>query len=118
MLAAKSACASEAITLTPAQGQAVTVQARIGQKLFKVNSGAVQTTIASRRFIVKLSDLNNVMPGKGDTITWKGRVYRLGCPDGGPVWRWHGNACADIAIYAIDFGAVVSEQSQIYGAGQ
>ena len=98
-----AAAASEEIIFTPQTGTAIVIRARIGEKLFKPAQGNVPVNMLSRRFIVCMDDLPG-FPGKGDTITWKGRTYKLSHPDGGPVWRWHGNDCTSIAIYAIDFG--------------
>lgn len=100
--------ASEDIAITIGK-QSFTVPARIGEKLFKVAQGNVPVNMMARRFIVFTDDIP-AFPAKGDTITWKNRTYKLGHPDGGPVWRWHGNECKSIAIYAIDFGAVRNEQ--------
>ncbi|MBR4222830.1 MAG: hypothetical protein IKR81_16845 [Victivallales bacterium] len=102
-LAAAAEAASEEITLTPASGNATTLQARIGRKLFSTFNGAVPVNVMARRFIVKVADLAS-LPTRADTITWRGRTYRLGCPDGGAPWRYHGNDNQCIAIYATDFG--------------
>ena len=96
--------ASEEIIFTPQNGTSVVTRARVGEKLFKVAQGNVPVNMLARRFIAFLSDLPG-FPAKGDTITWNGRTYKLSHPDGGPVWRWHGNDGTSIAIYAIDFGA-------------
>ena len=105
MLADVARQASEDILFTPAKGDALTIPARIGEKLFKTASGNVPVNIMTRRFIVRLADLpTGRFPLKSDTITWRGRKYKLAHPDGGTVWRWHGNDATCIAIYTMDFG--------------
>ena len=96
--------ATESITVTIG-GTASTVPARVGQKLFRTASGPAEVAVMARRFIVRSSDLA-AFPTTRDTLTWRGRRYRLGCPDGGPPWRWHGNDNQNIAIYVTDLGAV------------
>ena len=98
-----ASAASEEILFTPQNGAATAIRARIGEKLFKTAQGNVPVNMLARRFIVFLADLPG-FPSKGDTIAWNGRTYKLAHPDGGPVWRWHGNDGTSIAIYAIDFG--------------
>ena len=105
LLAQAAQDASENITFTPASGEAITLPARIGEKLFKTASGGVPVNIMARRFIVRLADLTTGrFPLKSDTITWRNRRYKLAHPDGGTVWRWHGNDATCIAIYTMDFG--------------
>lgn len=102
-LEAAAAMASEDITFLPAGGTAVTVPARVGSKIFRVFDGDASVAVTVRRFIVRLDALPSY-PTNADTITWRGRRFRLGNPDGGPPWRFHGNDNAHIAIYATDFG--------------
>ena len=101
-LAAAAAAASETVMLI--HGQAATeLPARIGSKIFRTYAGNAPVTVMARRFIVNVADLP-AMPVNGDAILWNGRKYRLGCPDGGPPWRWHGADNACVAIYATDQG--------------
>ena len=102
-LDAAAALASEDIEFLPANGASVTVPARVGSKVFRVFDGDVSVAVAVRRFLVRVDSLPS-MPTNADTIVWRGRRHRLGNPDGGPPWRYHGNENTHIAIYATDFG--------------
>ena len=103
-LESAAAMASEDITLVPASGGPVPLRARVGSKLFRTyDDGGVPVAVTVRRFIVRTADLGS-MPTNADAIIWRGRRFRLGNPDGGAPWRFHGNDNADIAIYATDFG--------------
>jgi hypothetical protein len=96
---------TEPIEYRPQGGAPATINARIGEKLLKIDDGAAQVTLMARRFIVRVADMAAGLPAPGDTIAWRGRNYRVGHPDGGPPWRWHGNTNTDVAIYAADSGA-------------
>lgn len=102
-LAKASEGASEPIEFRPSSGADVTVPARIGRKMFKVYDGDAAVSVNTTRFIVKVADLPRY-PTNADTIAWRGRIYKLGCPDGGAPWRFHGSDNSNIAIYANDFG--------------
>ena len=104
ILATIAEAAAEEIVFRASDGIETTLRARIGKKLFKVadNSG-IEYSVAARRFIVHLEDLPHT-PINGEAIIWNNTRYKLGCPDGGPPWRWHGNDGKDIAIYTLEFG--------------
>ncbi len=106
-LAEAASLATEEITVNIG-GTEAAVNARVGQKLFKTASGPAEVCIMARRFIVRAADLP-AMPGNRDSLTWRGRLFRLGCPDGGPPWRWHGNDNQNVAIYVTDLGTVPKE---------
>ena len=103
-LESAAAMASEEITIALSGGGGVTLPARIGSKVFRVFDGDASVAVVVRRFIVRAADLGS-MPTNADTILWRGRRYRLGNPDGGAPWRFHGSENKDIAIYATDFGS-------------
>ena len=94
--------ASDQIAFLPRDGEPVSLYARIGQKTFRSYDGDVVVYVAARRFLVELDDLGGRFPTNGDRISWKGAYYRLGNPDGGPPWRWHGNDRKTIAVYATE----------------
>lgn len=102
-LEAAAEMASEDIEFLPANGASVKVHARVGSKVFRVFDGDVSVAVTVRRFLVRVDSLPS-MPTNADTISWRGRRYRLGNPDGGPPWRYHDNENRHIAIYATDFG--------------
>ncbi len=103
-LAAAAELAAEEITLVPASGGPVSLRARVGSKLFRTyDDGGVPVAVTVRRFIVRAAELDS-MPTNADSIVWRDRRFRLGNPDGGAPWRFHGNDNTDIAIYATDFG--------------
>ena len=101
-LKAAASAASETVVIVPKSGRPFTAPARIGQKVFKTYNGDVQVNVVCRRFLVELSDLGQYAPKTGDRIQWHGRVYRMGNPDGGPPWHWHGNDNSAMAIYATE----------------
>jgi len=102
-LAAAAAMATEPVSVTIGS-TTVAIQARVGQKVFRTHAGPAEVCVMARRFIVRTADLP-ALPGNRDSLVWKGRKFRLGCPDGGPPWRWHGNDNQNIAIYVTDLGA-------------
>ncbi len=102
LLHATAPAAANQIVFLPRDREPVSLSARIGQKTFRSYDGDVVVYVAARRFLVELDDLGGHFPANGDRISWRGAYYRLGNPDGGPPWRWHGNDRKTIAVYATE----------------
>lgn len=95
--------ASEPVSIQTRDGRLLeNIPARVGMKVFKTYSGDATFYAYARRFIIFSADLDGYSPANGDLVKWRGRAYRMGNPDGGPPWRWHGNAQDCLAIIATE----------------
>ena len=71
-----------------ADGEEKSVRAVVGSTVFQADDGyGVVADFESRDFIVAAAELPEE-PGKGDAIVWRGMMYEVMAPRGGPCWRW------------------------------
>ena len=97
--------ASEEIKIIPKAGDEIALSARVGSRTFKTYDGTAVVYAVVCRFIVEVGDLAGYTPSNGDKIFFKNRAYRMGNPDGGPPWRWHGSDRSSIVILATETAA-------------
>lgn len=67
---------------------AVSIPAKLGKTLFRVDNYGVSVRIRQRDFIVRTADLA-VTPEVGDEILFDGKIYSVTAPADEPCWQWH-----------------------------
>jgi hypothetical protein len=103
MHAKLSAVASRPVTYRRG-AQEVTVQATVGQTIFRIDDGGALVRVVTRDFIIASADLIDFGdPKRGDEITETvngiARIYRLVSPGGEPHWRWSGTDSTRLRIH-------------------
>ena len=88
-----TASASQSITYARTGQTSLTITATIGRAFFRTN-GPTNGPAVSRSdvdFIIDPTDLDfgsgQVIPQRGDQITWNGETYEARAPQGEPLWR-------------------------------